>query len=190
MAKDLEKTKLIVEFIGDNPDIDTVKVTTAILKSGLLQRLSSAEDEFNELPMLNHIAVMGRLTRDPELRHVGEAPVCNFSIACDRDYKNANGEKETDFIDVVAWRKTAETVSQYFTKGRMAVVEGRLQLRDWTDKEGNKRRSAEIVADRVYFGDFKPKEGNTSHGSGAGDPGTPPDNFVPDFGDGDGELPL
>ncbi|MEG2678830.1 MAG: single-stranded DNA-binding protein [Oscillospiraceae bacterium] len=139
--------------------------------------------------MLNHITVMGRLTRDPEQRQVGEAPVCNFSIACDRDYKNAAGEKETDFIDVVAWRKTAETVSKYFTKGRMAVVEGRLQIRDWTDKEGNKRRSAEIVADRVYFGDSKPKgEGNAN--GGTQDPGTPPDDFMPDFENGDGELPF
>ena len=140
--------------------------------------------------MLNHITVMGRLTRDPELRQVGEAPVCNFSIACDRDYKNANGEKETDFIDVVAWRKSAETVSQYFTKGRMAVVEGRLQIRDWTDKEGNKRRSAEIVADRVYFGDSKPKDAENAPDSGVGGLGTPPDDFVPDFPNDDGELPL
>lgn len=139
--------------------------------------------------MLNHITVMGRLTHDPELRQVGEAPVCNFSIACDRDYKNAGGEKETDFIDVVAWRKTAETVSKFFTKGRMAVVEGRLQIRDWTDKECGKRRSAEIVADRVYFGDSKPKTGDTDSGNGVGEPGALPDGFVPDFGNGDGELP-
>lgn len=140
--------------------------------------------------MLNHITVMGRLTRDPELRQVGEAPACNFSIACDRDYKNANGEKETDFIDVVAWRKTAETAGKYFTKGRMAVVEGRLQIRDWTDKEGGKRRSAEIVADRVYFGDSKPKGEENTAGSSVGNSDTPPDGFVPDFPNDDGELPL
>lgn len=80
--------------------------------------------------MLNNITVMGRLTRDPELRTAGETQVCSFSVACDRDYKNASGEKETDFIDVVAWRATAEFVSKYFTKGRMAVVDGRLQIRD------------------------------------------------------------
>ncbi len=106
--------------------------------------------------MLNRIIVMGRLTRDPELRRTNSGTaVTSFSLAVDRDFKSLSGEKETDFIDVVAWRNTAEFVSKYFSKGRMAVVEGRLQLRDWTDKEGNKRRSAEIVADSVYFGDFK-----------------------------------
>lgn len=100
---------------------------------------------------------MGRLTRDPELRRTqtGTA-VASFSLAVDRDFKDkATGERSTDFIDVVAWRQTGEFVSRYFTKGRMAVVEGRLQIRDWTDKEGNKRRSAEVVADSVYFGDSK-----------------------------------
>lgn len=109
--------------------------------------------------MLNHIVTMGRLTHDPELRHTQSGlPVCSFSIACDRDYKGADGEKATDFLDIVAWRQTAEFVSKYFTKGRMAVVDGRLQLRDWTDRDGNKRRSAEIVANSVNFGDSKPKE--------------------------------
>lgn len=107
--------------------------------------------------MLNRIVLMGRLTRDPEMRHVGETPVCNFSLACDRDYKNKDGERDTDFIDVVAWRKTAELVSKHFGKGRMAIVDGRLQVRVWTDKEGNKRRTAEVVADNVYFADSKPK---------------------------------
>ena len=108
--------------------------------------------------MLNHIVVMGRLTRDPELRQTqsGDA-VCSFSIACERDFKTKDGRKETDFIDCTAWRNTAEFVSKYFAKGRMAIVEGRLQLRDWTDKEGSKRRSAEIVASSAYFGDSKPK---------------------------------
>ncbi|MBU5435877.1 single-stranded DNA-binding protein [Pseudoflavonifractor sp. MSJ-37] len=107
--------------------------------------------------MLNRIILMGRLTRDPELRHTqtGTA-VASFSLAVDRDFKDKQtGEKATDFIDIVAWRSTAEFVSRYFTKGRMAVVEGRLQLRDWTDQNGNKRRSAEVVADNVYFGDSK-----------------------------------
>ena len=111
--------------------------------------------------MLNHITLMGRLTRDPELRRTrNDVPVCSFSLACDRDYKSQDGEKETDFIDIVAWRHTAEFVSEYFAKGRMAVVEGRLQFRDWTDKEGNKRRSAEILADNVYFGDYTKSKDN------------------------------
>ena len=107
--------------------------------------------------MLNHIVIMGRLTRDPELRRTGTGvAVTSFSIAVDRDFgKNENGEKETDFIDCVAWRQTGEFVSKYFTKGRMAVVSGRLQIRSWTDKDGNKRRTAEVVADNVYFGDSK-----------------------------------
>ena len=96
--------------------------------------------------MLNKIFVMGRLTHDPELRRTGSGtPVCSFSIACDRDFKSQSGEKETDFFDVVAWRATGEFVSKYFTKGRMVVVEGRLQIREWQDKEGNKRRSAVSV---------------------------------------------
>ena len=107
--------------------------------------------------MLNKIILMGRLTRDPELRRTGNGTaVTSFSLAVDRDFKSQTGEKETDFIDIVAWRGTAEFVSKYFTKGRMAVVEGRLQLRDWTDRDGNKRRSAEVVADNVYFGDSRP----------------------------------
>ena len=109
--------------------------------------------------MLNHIVTMGRLTADPVRRVTASGiPVTSFSIACDRDFKNADGEKVTDFIDCVAWRNTAEFVSKYFTKGRMAVVDGRLQLRDWIDREGNKRRSAEIVANSVNFGDSRPKE--------------------------------
>ena len=106
--------------------------------------------------MLNRIILMGRLTRDPELRRTGSGTaVTSFSLAVDRDFKSQSGEKETDFIDIVAWRSTAEFVSKYFTKGRMAVVEGRLQIRDWKDKEGNNRRSAEVVADNIYFGDSK-----------------------------------
>ena len=110
--------------------------------------------------MLNHIVLMGRLTKDVELRHTGNGvAVASFSIAVDRDFSGKeSGEKETDFIDIVAWRNTAEFVSKYFTKGRMAVVSGRLQIRNWTDKEGNKRRSAEVVADNVYFGDSKKED--------------------------------
>ena len=107
--------------------------------------------------MLNHIVIMGRLTRDPELRRTGTGvAVTSFSLAVDRDFgKNESGERETDFIDCVAWRQTGEFVSKYFTKGRMAVVSGRLQIRSWTDKDGNKRRTAEVVAENVYFGDSK-----------------------------------
>lgn len=110
--------------------------------------------------MLNKIIVMGRLTRDPELRRTQSGlSVTSFSVACDRDFKSQSGEKEPDFIDIVAWRTTAEFVCKYFSKGRMAVVEGRLQIRDWQDNNGNKRRSAEIVAESVYFGDSK-RDGN------------------------------
>ena len=112
--------------------------------------------------MLNKIILMGRLTRDPELRRTQSGTaVASFTLAVDRDYKPQDGERETDFIDIVAWRGTGEFVSKYFTKGRMAVVEGRLQVRDWTDKDGNKRRSTEVVADNVYFGDSKRPESGT-----------------------------
>ena len=117
--------------------------------------------------MLNHITIMGRLTRDPELRRTGSGiAVASFTVAVDRDFgKNENGEKETDFIDCVAWRQTGEFVSKYFTKGRMAVVSGRLQIRSWTDKDGNKRRTAEVVADNCYFGDSKrDDQGGSSYG--------------------------
>ena len=117
--------------------------------------------------MLNHIAIMGRLTRDPELRRTGSGlPVASFTVAVDRDFgKNENGEKETDFIDCVAWRNTAEFVSKYATKGRMVAVSGRLQIRSWTDKDGNKRRTAEVVADNVYFGDSRrDAEGGNAYG--------------------------
>ena len=118
--------------------------------------------------MLNHITIMGRLTRDPELRRTGSGvAVASFTLAVDRDFgKNENGEKETDFIDCVAWRQTGEFVSKYFTKGRMAVVSGRLQIRPWTDKDGNKRRTAEIVADNVYFGDSR-RDGDNAGGYSA-----------------------
>lgn len=107
--------------------------------------------------MLNHIIIMGRLTRDPELRRTGSGlAVASFSVAVERDYPNKDtGEREVDFIDCVAWRQTGEFVSKYFTKGSMIVVSGRLQIRPWVDKDGNKRRTAEIVADNVYFGGSK-----------------------------------
>lgn len=107
--------------------------------------------------MLNHIVIMGRLVRDPELRVTQTGvSVTSFTLAVDRDYKNKeSGEKSTDFIDVVAWRSTAEFVCKYFTKGRMAIAEGRLQIRDWKDRDGNNRRNAEVVADNIYFGDSK-----------------------------------
>ena len=114
--------------------------------------------------MLNKIFIMGRLTRDPELRRTQNGTaVAGFALAVDRDYKNADGTKETDFIEVVAWRSSAEFVSKYFTKGRMAIVEGRLQIRDWTDKDGNKRRNAEIIADNIYFGDSKRNDATEPH---------------------------
>ena len=121
--------------------------------------------------MLNHIVIMGRLTRDPELRRTGSGiAVASFSLAVDRDFAPKDGgERETDFIDCIAWRQTGEFVSKYFTKGRMAVVSGRLQIRSWTDKDGNKRRSAEVVADNVYFGDSKrDAEGGASSYGGSG----------------------
>jgi len=163
--------------------------------------------------MLNRIILMGRLTRDPELRHTQTGtPVASFSLAVERDFKDkATGDRATDFIDVVAWRQTAEFVSRYFAKGRMAVVEGRLQIRDWTDKEGNKRRTAEVVAENVYFGESKrdaeaagtytgpaggyapPPAASPSGGYGApGGSYSPPvggDQFA-SMDDDDGELPF
>ena len=117
--------------------------------------------------MLNHIVIMGRLTRDPELRRTGSGvAVASFTVAVDRDFGGRDGgEKETDFIDCVAWRQTGEFVSKYFTKGRMIVVSGRLQIRSWTDKDGNKRRTAEVVADNCYFGDSKrDNDGGNAYG--------------------------
>ena len=140
--------------------------------------------------MLNRIIIMGRLTRDPELRHTqtGTA-VASFTLAVDRDFKDkSTGERSTDFIDVVAWRQTGEFVSRYFTKGRMAVVEGRLQIRDWTDKDGGKRRSAEVIADGIYFAGAKaaqPSEGNADEGTLP----PPPAGELQDLED-DGELPF
>ena len=117
--------------------------------------------------MLNHITIMGRLTRDPELRRTGSGiAVASFTVAVDRDFGGREGgERETDFIDCVAWRQTGEFVSKYFTKGSMIVVSGRLQIRGWTDKDGNKRRTAEVVADNVYFGESRRNsEGGNAYG--------------------------
>ena len=132
--------------------------------------------------MLNKIILMGRLTRDPELRRTAAGTaVTSFSLAVDRDYKAQDGEKATDFIDIVAWRNTAEFVSKYFSKGRMAVVEGRLQIRDWRDKDGNNRRSAEVVADNVYFADSARKVSGSD---------TAPGEFREDPDTEEGELPF
>ena len=118
--------------------------------------------------MLNRIAIQGRLVRDPELRRTESGTaVASFTLAVDRDFADkSSGKKEVDFIDCVAWRNTGEFVSKYFTKGSMAVVSGRLQIRNWTDKDGNKRRAAEVVAERVYFGDSKEATGNAKPGAG------------------------
>ena len=142
--------------------------------------------------MLNKILIMGRLTRDPELRRTQNGTaVTSFTMAVDRDFKNADGTKDTDFIDVVAWRNTAEFVSKYFGKSRMAVVEGRLQLRDWTDKDGNKRRNAEVLADNIYFGDSK-KEGDSSGGYKAAGKAVDVEPEAGDFAEieDDGDLPF
>ena len=163
--------------------------------------------------MLNHITIMGRLTRDPELRRTGSGvAVASFTVAVDRDFGGRDGgEKETDFIDCVAWRQTGEFVSKYFTKGRMIVVSGRLQIRSWNDKDGNKRRTAEVVADNCYFGDSKRDDqggssyggntyGGSSYGSAYGAPsgnyggysapaGAPASDF-PVLDDDDAQLPF
>ena len=150
--------------------------------------------------MLNKIILMGRLTRDPELRRTQSGTaVTSFSLAVDRDFKSQGGDKETDFIDIGAWRNTAEFVSKYFTKGRMAVVEGRLQIRDWTDRDGGKRRSAEVIAENVYFGDSK-REGGSDYSSapaysapysGYAAPAAPGGHSdFAEIGEEDGELPF
>ncbi|MEG1541346.1 MAG: single-stranded DNA-binding protein [Oscillospiraceae bacterium] len=152
--------------------------------------------------MLNHITIMGRLTRDPELRYTQSGTaVASFSLAVDRDFAPKDGgERATDFIDVVAWRQTGEFVSKYFTKGSMAIVQGRLQIRDWQDKEGGKRRSAEVVADNVYFGESKrrdngessyndnppPRASSSSYDSAPKSSGS----AFSELNDGDGDLPF
>ena len=163
--------------------------------------------------MLNRIIIMGRLVRDPELRTTQSGvSVTSFTLAVDRDFKNRDsGEKNTDFIDVVAWRQTAEFICKYFGKGRMAVAEGRLQIRDWKDRDGNNRRSAEVVADNVYFADSKRDSaggsdsygappaygapaapaygGGQSYGGGYGAPAGDSSGFA-EIDDQDGDLPF
>ena len=151
--------------------------------------------------MLNKIILMGRLVKDPELRRTQSGTaVTSFRIAVDRDFKSQDGSKQADFFDVVAWRGTAEFVSKYFTKGRMAIVEGRLQTRDWTDREGGKRGAPQIVADNIYFGDSK-RDGAGDYGSapapsysapaagGYGSPAGGHSDFA-EIGEEDGELPF
>ena len=158
--------------------------------------------------MLNHIVLMGRMTRDPELRYTqSNTPVASFSLAVDRDFNSRDtGERQTDFIDCVAWRSTAEFVSKYFQKGSMAAVSGRLQIRDWTDREGGKRRSAEVVVDNIYFGESKrSREGGAmgtaparpasngygdSQSYGYGDSQAAGGSAFAELDDGDGELPF
>ena len=153
--------------------------------------------------MLNHIVLMGRLTRDPELRYTGSnIPVASFSVAVDRDFgRGENGEKQTDVINVVAWRQTGEFVSKYFTKGSMIVVSGRLQIRDYTDRDGNRRTAAEVVADNVYFGEGRRREDGSEPARGGYAPRTPSQesyerassaarSTFEDLSDDDGELPF
>ena len=144
--------------------------------------------------MLNHIVIMGRLTRDPDLRYTqSQLPVVSFTLAVDRDFSGKDGsEKQTDFIDCVAWRSTAEFVSKYFTKGSMAAVSGRLQLRDWTDREGSKRRSAEVIVDNIYFGGSKKDNSAASQSAPQQSHSAPAyeqSRFV-EMDDGDEELPF
>ena len=148
--------------------------------------------------MLNHITLMGRLVRDPELRRTGSGvAVASFRIAVDRDYSPKDGgERKADFIDCVAWRQTGEFISKYFTKGRMIVVDGRLEMRDWTDKEGNKRISAEVIVENAYFGDSK-RDGDSAGGysapassfGGYSAPAAPASDFAM-LDDDDAQLPF
>lgn len=138
--------------------------------------------------MLNHITIMGRLTRDPELRRTGTGvAVTSFTVAVDRDFSKDN---ETDFIECVAWRQTGEFVSKHFSKGKMIVVSGRLQIRSWTDNDGNKRKTAEVVADNVYFGDSKKDESIGNDVSGySHSPALPAHDFAM-LEDADAQLPF
>ena len=141
--------------------------------------------------MLNKIMIMGRLTRDPELRTtLNGTHVAAFTLAVERDFKEQGRDtRPTDFIDCVAWRYAADFVSRYFTKGRMAVVEGRLQMRDWMDKDGNKRRSAEVVADSIYFGDSKAPAKSEGNAAERDFPPMPQQSFA-EMDDDDGPLPF
>ena len=133
--------------------------------------------------MLNHITLMGRLVRDPELRRTGSGvAVAGFTIAVDRDYVPEGKERKADFISCVAWRQTGEFISKYFSKGRVIVVDGRLEMRDWTDKEGNKCTTAEVNVDNAYFGDSKRSDGGAPEADTSG-------NWQP-IEDPDAQLPL
>ena len=141
--------------------------------------------------MLNHITVMGRMTRDPETRYTrNNTPVCSFTLAVERDRKNEDGSRTTDFIDCAAWRSTAEFISKYFRKGSMAVAAGRLQLRDWTDKDGNKRRQAEILCENVYFGESKSTGGGLDQYGYDNEGQKYGESPFNEIGDEDGELPF
>ena len=144
--------------------------------------------------MLNVAAIVGRLAADPELRHTASGvAVTSFTLAVSRNYSRQGEERQTDWIDVVAWRNTAEFVCKYFTKGRMMLVEGRLQMRDYTDKDGNRRVAAEVVTDNVHFCDSRKDENGTSSGGGYGPPsgsGVPGDGGFAELSDNDGELPF
>lgn len=141
--------------------------------------------------MMNAIMIMGRMTRDPELRRTGNGvAVASFTLAVESDYKEKDGSRKTIFVDCVAWRNAGEFVSKYFSKGRMAIVKGQLDIREWTDKDGNKRRSAEVVAENVYFGDSKKEDS----GSYSGDYATPtyqqPGTDFEQIDDDDEQLPF
>ena len=153
--------------------------------------------------MLNHIVLMGRLTRDPELRYTGSnIPVASFTVAVDRDFgRGENGERQTDFINVTAWRQTGEFVSKYFTKGSRIVVSGRLQIREYTDRDGNRRTAAEVVADNVYFGESRRRDDSGESAGRSYAPRVPSQesyerassaarNTFEDLSDDDGELPF
>jgi single-strand DNA-binding protein len=141
--------------------------------------------------MLNHIVIMGRLTRDPELRYTqNQVPVTSFTLAVDRDYSRDGGEKQTDFIDCVAWRSTAEFVNKYFFKGSMAVVSGRLQIRDWVDRDGGKRRSAEVVVDNIYFGESKRSREESDASSGGFQPDAYDGPAFAELNDDEDDLPF
>lgn len=158
--------------------------------------------------MLNHIVIMGRLTRDPELRYTqAQVPVASFTVAVDRDFGGRDGgEKQTDFIDCSAWRQTGEFVSKYFRKGSMIVVSGRLQSRKWQDRDGNNRTNWEISADNVYFGESRRREdenrdsyggnysansyGGNSYESNRSASAPAQSNPFTELGDDDGELPF
>lgn len=155
--------------------------------------------------MLNKAILMGRLTRDPELRYTqSNLPVVSFTVAVDRSHSNNGGERQADFINVVAWRKTAEFVSQWFTKGMMIIVTGSIQSRNWQDKNGNNRTSIEVIADEIQFGETKASRERNAQNSGkgaAGYAGSPagsyaspdvgyPDNDFSEITDDDGEVPF